>query len=563
MGKYSLSIPIPLVQVPIGEEVVPVLQMSDWGKWLLEQNLWHRLCGLSEPNLDLCDKIWGSFWNKYQQLNPSHELFQRTDISLNRCCGLLLHGDEGRTLKKSAVLIMACHSILGFGLSTSDSKLKKTELHKLNYERPSWTTRFLQAVLPKMFYSSDDGSEVDGFQDLMRHITTDLRSLYDTGLCDRSGRRYWFVVLNLVGDWPFIGRAGCLSRTFLNISKHPKAKAKPKGICHRCLADQEGYPWEDWTSENPAWVESINTVSPYAREPALLSLPMNRNDTTAFFAWDLFHAWHIGAGKVFLASAIICLAMSCIFDDQRSVDGRLTCVSDSFLQWCKEKKISPNIRKISKENMGWMTTGSYPHGTWSKGSTTTALLKWFLHVCRQHLNAVHEDQLLCAAFEAANHMNEFLSGLYRRELFIPSELALNLVEHGFAFLRGFGKCVSIAYHSKRALFIQMPNYHRIHELLRDLKIHAQCAAAVISPLAYATQVDEDFIGRPSRISRRVSWRLVIDRTLRRSLLTAYSKYVKEGIIRKEAPKWYNSCFCLQTWKLFVLAWIVLKKCAAS
>ena len=45
-------------------------------------------------------------------------------------CALLLHGDEGRSLKKSPILCVSTHSILGYGLSTSKTS------QNLNYDEP-------------------------------------------------------------------------------------------------------------------------------------------------------------------------------------------------------------------------------------------------------------------------------------------------------------------------------------------------------------------------------------------------------------------------------------------
>ena len=45
-------------------------------------------------------------------------------FDISRRCGLLLHGDEGRSLRKQAILILSCHSILRYGIRTSCSTRK-------------------------------------------------------------------------------------------------------------------------------------------------------------------------------------------------------------------------------------------------------------------------------------------------------------------------------------------------------------------------------------------------------------------------------------------------------
>ena len=58
--------------------------------------------------------------------------------SSNRvACG---HEDEGRSARKSAILLFAGHSILGYGIQTSSHQCR-SELHKLNYKINTWVTR--------------------------------------------------------------------------------------------------------------------------------------------------------------------------------------------------------------------------------------------------------------------------------------------------------------------------------------------------------------------------------------------------------------------------------------
>ena len=193
--------------------------MSDWAKYLESKNLWHTLCGQKVPNHEKCDECWGLFWEKYKKVNPGHEVFSRAarkEINLKKTAALLLHGDEGRSLKKSAILIVACHSVLGYGLTTSSASCKK-EPHKLNYQRPTWTTRFLNAVVPKVYYSHEDGDRC--FQQILGAVAEDLRFLYEHGVQGPHGTHYYCVV-NIVGDWPWLVKSGCLGRSFHNVSRH-------------------------------------------------------------------------------------------------------------------------------------------------------------------------------------------------------------------------------------------------------------------------------------------------------------------------------------------------------
>ena len=78
--------------------------------------------------------------------------------------------------------------------------------------------------------------------------------------------------------------------------------------------------------------------------------------------------------------------------------------------------------------------------------------------------------------------------------------------------------------------VEVPNYHRIDHLVWDMETQASTSPYVLNPLYCSTQSDEDYIGRAARLSRRVSPRLTIQRTLERSLVAAYAKYVEVGAL---------------------------------
>ena len=301
-NRFRLSVNIPISTMKVGEVLMPYLKMSHWAQFLISQGLWHHLAGLKQRDPERTAAIWRTFWDRYRCINPNHEIYKRTGLDLGSVCALMIHGDEGRSQKKAPIMVLAAHSILGFGLSTS--KVPKDEYlsMKLNYESPTWTTRFLLAVAPRHFYADND----DHMQNMMNAISLDLQSLYNDGVPTLDGNQVYFCPLALMGDWPFVAKAGALSRSFLNISKHANARSAPKGICHRCQADRVAWEWENFEPETPTWLQSENTLSPYVVEPAVLMLPMNRENTPKWFrlgpfsrvasrCWQEFHGISICA----------------------------------------------------------------------------------------------------------------------------------------------------------------------------------------------------------------------------------------------------------------------------
>ena len=69
----------------------------------------------------------------------------------------------------------------------------------------------------------------------------------------------------------------------------------------------------------------------------------------------------------------------------------------------------------------------------------------------------------------------------------------------------------------------MISYQLIQRFTIILEQAETCGWAV-NPLSEAAQMDEDFIGRPSRLSRRVSSRTVVRRTLERYLQGVFQKW---------------------------------------
>lgn len=417
----------------------------------------------------------------------------------------------------------------------------------------------------------------------MTCIAEDIKHLTLNGVLDAEGRRFHIAILNVMGDWPFIAKCGLLLRHFHHVAKcfirkwsnfsfwflnitfpdqfpsssshaiwfilsspvvclprhaEPTAKAKPKakgkaraerkGICHLCQADRPNFLWEDFSSENPAWVSSINSLPlPFLRRPPILDLHHNLEHEASFFAIDIFHSWHLGAGKVFMASNIV---LATDHFEGSNIPDRFAALNENFQAFCKAKRKKPYLRQISKTTCNWMSTMDYPSGAWSKGHTTLILHQWFLDFCQKHPDALEGDQLLQKAFEAAFHMNAFLEGVYREDVWIESEKACRLADHGRQFLKKNDEAAREAHELGRPLYLFMPNLHRLDHVFRAMIFHGKRAPYILNPLIWGTQADEDFIGKPSRLSRRVGVRCVILRTLQRSLMASYAKYCEYGLI---------------------------------
>ena len=76
-----------------------------------------------------------------------------------------------------------------------------------------------------------------------------------------------------------------------------------------------------------------------------------------------------------------------------------------------------------------------------------------------------------------------------------------------------------------------PKIHVLqHVFLVDLVLAADRGPWVVNPICYSVQQSEDFIGRNSRVARKVHPSQASRRCLERHLLLGYKKYCEAGLL---------------------------------
>lgn len=271
-----------------------VLKLESWMRFMAENNVWHALCGLHKPDAERERAILEAFWRNYRALHPTHKMWDLVDsgrLDVSRCAPLLLHGDEGRGRKKTPFLCISFHSVLGFGTTSANSQRTRRPYAsmRLNFSGSSWLHRLLSAVLPKM--TRDE----QALEDLLKCSATSAIKMMEEGVSNGRGQQFFAVVLNVVGDWAWMVKSGCLNRSYQNVQKVPlTARSQPKGICHQCLAGRPNIPFENFRTyggdgEHPDWWPSMCTESPFSRRPALLDIPYIPGEEPCFWSFDLFH----------------------------------------------------------------------------------------------------------------------------------------------------------------------------------------------------------------------------------------------------------------------------------
>ena len=531
----GLGLPIPATQLETEHPdlSIPMLKLSDWFAYILKLNLFYVLTGLRSPDRKREEAILQTFWSKFRLQSPQHEIFVLADagkIDLSHTVPFALHGDEGRGRRRQAFMVCSFHSLLGRGTAQGRehraSEGRPYAKLELNFLGHTYTTRFLFAALNKKSYCDDNA---DVFPLLMEEATKDLRKLLTEGLTNRYGERFYGALVHITGDWPFLQKSGSLVRTFNNVDKKANAQNKqaPKGVCHLCRAGQIGYPYEQVETRRPHWLSTMYTSSPFRDTPPFLDLPHVKPEAPALWAFDIWHCWHLGVGRNFVGSV---LAIYSTLEEGGSVEDRFDSLTKRYRIWCQTQKRTALLTKITKESIQWPNTKSFPTATWHKGDITRVMMLWIQQ--RAEEEDFSDHALLPMVGQAACAINECFRILYRSPLFLEPSVAAQVAGLGLRFLRRYGHLAASAQEASLSLFVMMPKTHPLHHIFLELLWSSEKGTPRLSPLAVSVQCDEDFIGRPSRLSRRVTGkRPVLQRVVERYLQSCYSAWEDAGYIR--------------------------------
>lgn len=120
--------------------------------------------------------------------------------------------------------------------------------------------------------------------------------------------------------------------------------------------------------------------------------------------------------------------------------------------------------------------------------------------------------------EAATALNQCIGGLYSEGLFLKPDRAVELARKGLLFLHNYAKLASLTFERRQRRFPFIPKCHYLHHQFLDLLFGGRSSPWTLNILAFANQLSEDFVGRPSRLARRVSPRATSLRVIERTFL---------------------------------------------
>ena len=121
-------------------------------------------------------------------------------------------------------------------------------------------------------------------------------------------------------------------------------------------------------------------------------------------------------------------------------------------------------------------------------------------------------------------MNTVMSTLYGEGFFIHWTKAEKIGKLWLLFLQKYALCARLVYRLGRSRFALVPKLHMLHHGCMRLLREAEQAKKngtrwTVNPLGESVQQQEDFIGKPSRLSRRVSAKQIHARVCKRSLIS--------------------------------------------
>lgn len=521
IGKQSTRLEIPLSSIDCDGEKLPWISPETWFTFLVTKGLWPVLAGCNRDDHVGAVCNWKQFWKNYKEVYPNFELFDYEDqLDFGRVAAVFLHGDEGRTLKRQGMMVTSVQSALGRGYDEKRVKNHPSgDNLRVNFAGHSFTTRFVLHTIPKTCYESNP----EVFHSAMSHVAKSLRKLLDVGVVDVvSGETLKVALIGVKGDAPYLVKVGHFYRSYNTMAKRGEERSVAKGVCPYCLAGTRNFPSEEINSTEPKWRTTVGVKAPWVRTPAIIQHCLHdRGDPASFFRSDIWHVVHLGFGRSWVASVIQTILPMLDFSN---LDQKWDHLTTHYLDWCRANRKQSHISKITPYLMSYNDT-SGAMGNWHKGALTSNLFQWLVTL----LSGLPRDGngLVLQCLIATNRMNALFSFLYHGGVFLSEEECKFVAEQGIEFLKTYYSLACFMFRaSKQWLYPLYPKLHIFHHLMLEVRDNGKSIKKSCNPLVWSCQLDEDVVGRCSRLSRRVNVRTVALRTMQRYLISAYFGFVK-------------------------------------
>ena len=490
-------------------------------------------------------ELLSDFWCSYRAWHPTHEVFRHSsegDLDLRYTLPVLIHGDEGRGVRKGNIAV--CSMETPFGLAThtehvpcdwpccDPAKADTTPCawQSVNLQNHSFLTKYLLFLMPNKLYKKDGV-----LAGLLRVIFLQLRSLFFEGL--KISGQFWHVaVIGCKGDMAWFLKIADLDRSFARLSKKCDQMC-----CHECLAGCTAMPFED-LSDQPSWAASVYAQRPWLEPPAsgLCLVPFDASCPEAILRRDIFHNLKVGVLQDFIAGSLVVIADFGYFNEGQShVNNSIVTVlarmHGHFKLWCAAMGKSPSLQGFTKQFLNIPTRKHYGWSK-SKGSDSVLLAQWLMlltKACERDLRQESHRGMLEAIYIAASAANDWLKHMYAHALWWSQDCARASLELGTKFIRTYGFLAYTSLHKyKLSTYAIKPKLHMLHHSTHSLRCDLERGVKKIPSLLLSNcEMNEDFIGRICRMGRKMHQRNVCQRVLEMYLIKGYAlhkRFLKKG-----------------------------------
>ena len=236
--KWKLTLPLEIYLFNKCLLFQPMIRVPSWMEYILYFRPGILLGGFPSIDHECIPEFLESFWSAFREEQPTHAVFETHGSCLSRCVPYMLFGDEGRSLRKCPIQVLALETVFGQGTYDQYCKLKRSGLD-MTRERlldcmmhtgtgTSLKTRLLLYALPHGLYK---GKLRKGFwHDCLEQVSRGCVDIFNAGISLGSFGTFYGVCLGMKGDAPYLAKAGKLKRTFMSVGGYLK------GVCPQCLA---------------------------------------------------------------------------------------------------------------------------------------------------------------------------------------------------------------------------------------------------------------------------------------------------------------------------------------
>ena len=446
---------------------------------------------------------------------------------------LVLHGDEGRGLKKGKLMITSIQSPLGstprprsecdccavlasspglpvYGVGDDPDPYSMPEevqacLRKqsTNYRGSTFLSRWLLFNVGSWIYLK----KPEILNQLVARLASDLTSLFNEGVVVKD-RRIYACCIGVKGDLDYHRQVYRLVRSYAHVGTRYTGS-----ICHACAAGGAGPLFEDY-SELPGWVLTTYSSRPWDTNgpaPAFAQIP-SYPAPEELIVLDPFHILKMGVGRSVAGGILVFLCKRKYFDYEGSTSNfpdRLERAHTNFSLYCKTQKLHPSLRSFSKAFLNMKSFASAPW-TATKGADTMHMIRWlrfFLALTLQGGPEAEDVATLNCMLGVCQSILSMTRIMHTHGLWMERSCGRCLYVHIMRILRGYqvlgSKCLQLKFRA----FIQKPKNHALHHVAWKLREQlSQGAGLLLNPEVFSCEPDEDFIGRIARVSRKLDVR---------------------------------------------------------